>query len=239
MKFSFWLCITLTTALTVSGTLAAPVKQPVPAKSATPKTQTQVRSTGFFSDMAISRQSGDIVGTEIFFFVADKHYALVLVGEGQLQEPQLVEAVVSGNSVQFKMQRSGDERLFSGTFSPTGLSGTFGNGDTFKLPRKKPLFFKANSTLSMSRGSGDALGLELVTFLADTEYVLMLEGAGDFLPPRLAKVVDDYGRIKFSTKNGDGSPLEFRGQRSKTGIQGTFDSPLGNVRLPVKKSFWE
>ena len=198
-----------------------------------------VRPCGMFSNMFVSRESGDIGGMELFFFLADKDYVLVLKAEGQLQPPQILPVDISGNSVQFTMKSHEGALQFRGTFSQTNLTGKFSDGSPLKLARKKPLMMTTYSNLAFSKDSGDAMGMEIISFLADTNYVLVLEGGGSLLPPRLVKAESQGGSLKFTIPSPDGTMRIFKGKESKLLLSGMFSGTNAPIRLPARKSVWE
>lgn len=210
-----------------------------PQKS--PKSQT-VRPYGMFSDLEVSRETGDVGGTEMFFFHAGKDFVLILRGEGELRPPILCEVSSTGNSVRFS-EKSGSERTeFQGIFSATHLSGKFSDGRTLKIPRKQCRMMNSFSGISMSRETGDATGMEIVLFLANESYALVLQAAGEFLPPQIAPVRGDGKKVQFRFTGIGGEVLSFSGTESKTLLSGVLSSPgrpNQTLKLPAKKSFWQ
>lgn len=192
------------------------------------------QTSGVFTDMFISRESGDIGGLELFFFLADKDYVLILKAEGELQPPQLQPVGITGNSVQFAMKTTGGALQFNGIFSQANLTGKFSDGTPLKLARKKALMMTTYSNLSFSKETGDATGMEITSFLADTHYVLFREGAGDLLPPKLVKAESQGGNLKFSLPGPNGTLRTFKGRESKTLLSGAFSDGTGSVKLPAK-----
>jgi hypothetical protein len=218
---------------------------PIPLMAAPKKTPSKTptaRTSGMFSDMEISRETGDVGGREMFFFHADKDYVLVIEAQGELQKPQLCEVVTNGASVQFSIRKAAGILGFRGTFGATHLTGKFSDGENLKIPRKKCRFLTTFSDLSFSRETGDAMGMEIISFLADARYVLILQGAGDLLAPVIVQAQSDGKSLGFTYKGLDGSLTSFKGTESKTFLSGVFSTagrPGQPVKLPAKKSFWE
>lgn len=95
-----------------------------PAAEKTPKI------TGIFSDMRYHKESGDVLGTEIFIVFSNKgHFAVVQCAEGAPGAPASVPVTVKGAKIAFTLpdDRSGCSGDFQGTVSATGLKGRFKN----------------------------------------------------------------------------------------------------------------
>jgi hypothetical protein len=233
MNRASFLKVALAFALSVNASQAAP-----PKKTAKPS----VRSTGIFSDLEISRETGDVGGLTMFFFLADKSYVLLIRGEGELRKPELCEVAEKGGLIRFKMMGAQGPLEFTGSFTGTHVSGKFSDGSSLKLPRKKAPLMTTFSNLAFSKESGDAMGQEIVSLLADQSYVLILEGAGDLLPPVVTPAQKEDRRLSFRVRRPNGSVAVFNGVESKTSLTGAFleaDGTKQNIALPAKKSFWE
>ena len=73
---------------------------------------------GFYTDMEVSPESGDVGGIEIFIF--DSYhgpYVVFTLAEGEPQFPVLVQAKLDGNKLSFKV----GDATYSGQFTPKGL----------------------------------------------------------------------------------------------------------------------
>jgi hypothetical protein len=215
----------------------------LPAVSAKPPSKAPyVRTCGMFSDLEFSRETGDVGGWELFFFRADKEYVLVIQGEGELRKPSLCEVVTEGNAVRFARRTREASVEFRGTFSATHLTGKFSDGTALKLPRKSCRLLTTFSDLSFSKETGDAMGGEIISFLADQQYVLVLRGAGDLMPPVVVQAKEEGKKLRFSFQGSDGSLTSFSGTVSKTflsGVLSTPGEPNQTVKMPAKKSFWQ
>jgi hypothetical protein len=212
----------------------------VPAKP--PSKALNVRTSGMFSDLEFSRETGDVGGWEMFFFRADKDYVLVIQGEGELRKPALCEVFTDGNAVRFAKKTSEASVEFRGSFTATHLTGKFSDGTALKMPRKSCRLLTTFSNLSFSKETGDAMGMEIISFLADQQYVLVLRGAGDLLPPVVVPAKEEGKKLRFSFKGSDGSLTSFSGTGSKTflsGVLSTPGEPNQTLKLPAKKSFWQ
>jgi hypothetical protein len=218
---------------------AAPSLAAPPKKSAERR---NIRTTGMFSDLYLSPETGDVGGWNMFFFMADEDYVLLVHGEGELWKPELCRVARSGNAVQFRRGGVGTSVEFKGTFTATHLTGKFSDSSSLKIPRKKGPLLSTFSDLEFSKETGDAMGMEIVSFLADQPYVLILEGAGDLRPPVIVPARQDDKKLSFSLRRPDGSTARFVGTESKTFFSGVFTEADGtklSVKLPAKKSFWE
>lgn len=213
------------------------------AIAAPPKNPAEVKTSGVFSDMFISRESGDVGGTELFFFNNDKDYVVISTAEGELQKPQLSEVQQAGNNVQFVMRKfemNGGPTLlqFRGTFSASHLTGKFSNGQSLRLPRKKPMFMTTYSDMFDIRERGKVVGLEITHFLADKNYVLVLQGRQQMA---FGEAIYQGDTLQFGFRRSDGSTISFKGKTSKASLTGTlFEGGIPSpVKLPAKKSFWQ
>lgn len=85
---------------------------------------------------------------------------------------------------------------------------------------------------------GKVVGLEIIKFLADKQYVLVIQGR-----QQMAFGEANYqgNTLQFALKKPDGSTLSFKGTTNKTSLTGTLveDGQPSTVKLPAKKSFWE
>lgn len=192
-----------------------------------------------FSSMSMSRETGDVGGTEIFLFGLEPTYALILNAEGQLHAPQIVRVELSGQNVKFSAEFRGRALSFQGSVSATHLTGKFSDGSSLRLPRKKPLMLTTYSDLTLSRQTGDAVGMEIISFIADRSYVLILKGQGDFAPPELVPASTENGGLQFKMRSPFGGVETFRGKESKSFLSGSFIETKDPVKLPARKSFWE
>ena len=155
----------LASAFSVCAGLAAPPKKPVQAKT-----------SGAFSDISLSRETGDVGGTTLFFFNnGDADYVIIIKAEGEMKSPQISRTQIDGNNVQFVTQGL-DKNLnpamvqFRGTFSSGKLSGRFSNGASLDLPRKNPPFMATYSDMVEDRARGKVVGATDRTgaFVTDT-----------------------------------------------------------------------
>jgi hypothetical protein len=234
MTVRYFLGVVLSVVSLSCASHAAPAKPA--SKGAT------IRTLGMFSDVEFSRETGDVGGKDLFFFHADKDYVLIVEGEGQLLPPSLCTVTTEGATVRFRKSAEGKRLDFTGVFSATHLSGKFSDGSSLKIPRKKCRLLDVFSNLSFSKESGDAMGMEIISFLADQSYVLFLQGAGDFREPVIVPAKSDAKTLQFGFKGFDGSVTTFKGTMSKTLLSGVLrNSSFGDpsVKLPAKKSFWE
>ena len=208
-------------------------------KSVKPQT---IRPYGMFSNLEISRETGDVGGVELFFFHAGRDFVLIVRGEGELRQPILCEVVTKGNSILFQEPSESERKAFQGTFSATHLSGKFSDGSSLKVPRKQCRMMTSYSGISVSRETGDVMGMEIVLFLADQPYALILQAEGEFLPPQVVPVREDEKRVQFNFKRGGGEVASFNGAKSQTflsGVLSTPGQPNENLKIPAKKSFWQ
>ena len=101
--------------------------------------------TGFFSDMQLIPEVGDVLGTEVWIVYARGGYwATVQMAEGAPDPPTVVPVEVSGSTVKFEVRQqlvdqdnkpAPDSVLkFKGTVTRSGLSGTM-NDWPLKLKR--------------------------------------------------------------------------------------------------------
>jgi hypothetical protein len=219
--------------LSLSTSLAAPAQ-----KSAV------VKTSGSFSDIFVSRESGDVGGTELFFFEnGDSNYVIITNGEGELRPPQISKVQIGGNNLQFAMQGL-DSNLrpallqFRGTFSAARLAGKFSNGHDLSLPRKTPRFMTTYSDMVEDRARGKVVGSELITFLADKHYVLLLLGRQQMV---FGEANIQGTTLQFNIRNSDGTKFSFQGKATKTSVSGTLtqDGYASPFKLPAKKSFWQ
>ena len=208
-----------------------------------PKKAKEIKTTGVFSDMFISRESGDVGGIELFFFNGEKDYVVISKAEGQLQEPQISEVEQNGNNVQFAMRSTNMDSKpvllkFSGIFSANKLTGKFSNGNALSLPRKKPMFMTTYSDMAHIPERGKVVGLEIIKFLADKQYVLVIQGRQQMA---FGEASYQGNTLQFALKKPDGSTLSFKGTTNKTSLTGTLveDGQPSTIKLPEKKSFWE
>lgn len=88
-----------------------------------------------FSDIAVSRESGDAGGMEIYITdSAGSWFALVSMAEGEVGEPVLVPAEVTGKNYD-KIAFTLDDRKITGTIGKTAL--TLNDGGTKLVLRSK------------------------------------------------------------------------------------------------------
>ena len=114
--------------------------------SGSQKHQPQV--TGFFSDMRYMKESGDLVGTEVWIMKAGggRYYAAVQDAEGGPSVPVVVPVEVSGSKIRFTITKhlvDQDGRpapdlvvRYDGIVTRAGLSG-MANSEPLKLKRGK------------------------------------------------------------------------------------------------------
>jgi hypothetical protein len=231
--FRHFLLGLLASCFSVCTGLAAPPKKPVQAKT-----------SGAFSDMSMSRETGDVGGTTLFFFNnGDGDYVIIIKGEGEMRPPQISRAQIDGNSVQFATQGL-DKNLnpamlqFRGTFSAGKLSGRLSNGDSVDLPRKNPLFMSTYSDMVEDHARGKVVGTEVITFLADKSYVLVLLGRRDMVFGEARAQGDS---LQFDLRNSEGTQFSFKGKATRTFLSGTFiqGGYASPIKLPAKKSIWQ
>jgi hypothetical protein len=87
---------------------------------ASPRTESELRVTGTYSDMHYIEEAGDLVGTEIkIVFTASKLDALQ-IAQGPPGELTVADVVAKGNSIQFVIP---DENMYAGSFTGTLTNG--------------------------------------------------------------------------------------------------------------------
>jgi hypothetical protein len=223
----------LASAFSVCAGLAAPPKKPAQAKT-----------SGAFSDISMSRETGDVGGTTLFFFNnGDGDYVIIIQAEGEMRSPQISRTQIDGNNVQFVTQGQ-DKNLnpamvqFRGTFSSGKLSGRFSNGDSLDLPRKNPPFMATYSDMVDDRARGKVVGTEIIRFLADKSYVLVLLGRRDMV---FGEAREQGDLLQFDLRNPDGTQFSFKGRATRTFLSGTFilNGYASPIKLPAKKSIWQ
>lgn len=99
-----------------------------------------VNTTGVFSDLEYYEEGGDLVGTELFIFIAGGHMVLFQESLGEPMQPHLVKANVNGDRIEFSLpdDSSGEKRVFNGKFTKTGIIGNWvGSNEKFELPLRK------------------------------------------------------------------------------------------------------
>lgn len=98
--------------------------------------------TGIYSDMGHVRETGDVIGTEIFIlYAADgpegRYWAVVQFAEGVPEPPQLVPVEVRGSSVELTASFAGYDMRFRGRIGADALEGEFdGPIGRIRLPRR-------------------------------------------------------------------------------------------------------
>lgn len=109
--------------------------------------QERPRITGFFSDMRLIPENGDLLGTEIWIVYArNRHWATVQLAEGEPGKPLVVPVEVTGTKIRFtfplELYHSDGSRApdrlfrFEGEVSRAGLAGMF-NGNPVLLKRRQ------------------------------------------------------------------------------------------------------
>jgi hypothetical protein len=89
------------------------------------------KPTGVFSDMRHSKESGDVIGTEVFIvFGGNKGlFATIQCAEGWPSKPVVVPVRVDGDKVEIAAHNDSQSHCpkvpFRGTVSAKGLEGTF------------------------------------------------------------------------------------------------------------------
>jgi hypothetical protein len=95
--------------------------------------------TGFFTNMKYIRETGDVVGMEVWIVHArDSYWATVQFAEGEPEPPVVVPVQVSGQHVGFALKQpslrpdggqvAGLVLKFEGTVTKSALTGVFANG---------------------------------------------------------------------------------------------------------------
>ena len=101
-----------------------------------------VRVSGTFSSLEYNDEGDDLLGMEVKIVpVVHGYQAAVFVSEGEPQALHVVEVLVSGRSVSFKVREDdGSSWAFQGTVSAQSLKGTIthslGGHKTVTLPRR-------------------------------------------------------------------------------------------------------
>ncbi len=109
--------------------------------------QVRPRITGFFSDMRLNGETGDVLGTEIWIVYArNRYWATVQMAEGSPERPVVVPVEVTGSRIRFVVpmevnygdgSRAPDLMLvFEGRVTGVGLTGKF-NGNPITLKRSR------------------------------------------------------------------------------------------------------
>jgi hypothetical protein len=99
-----------------------------------------------YSDMCLHGESGDLIGDRVILLrFPDGDYVYVQSAEGEIQPPQLAQAIVSRNNsdIAFRVSKpNGATGTFKGTITEEALTGAFENGwldragkPIFRLPR--------------------------------------------------------------------------------------------------------
>jgi hypothetical protein len=97
--------------------------------------------TGMFSNLEYNKESGDLLGIEIYLVYGGRDYfAIVQCAGGSPAPPVVTPVEISGTEITFKIPEVQPEcgTTFTGTVSKEGLRGRF-MGDTAErwIPRKK------------------------------------------------------------------------------------------------------
>ena len=95
--------------------------------------------TGIYSDMKYNKESGDVVGNEIFIvFSRNGYFAILQSSEGEPSRPVVVPVSVNGVNVRFSVPPDMDSRGdFQGLICNKHLAGKFsGNDQKINLVRK-------------------------------------------------------------------------------------------------------
>lgn len=96
--------------------------------------------TGTFSSLKLHKESGDLVGIEVFVFIgaADDYMVLYQESLGEAIKPSLVTAKFDGNNIEFTVpDLFGGQRTFKGKITKTNMVGGWvGSKETIKLPRR-------------------------------------------------------------------------------------------------------
>jgi hypothetical protein len=95
--------------------------------------QTNPHVTGFFTNMMLVADSGDVVGMEVWVVYArGEYWATVQLADGFPQPPGVVHAEVFGPKISFEVpdpgpnsNGNGPKFRFTGEISAAGLTGTF------------------------------------------------------------------------------------------------------------------
>jgi hypothetical protein len=103
----------------------------------TAEPQEMPRVTGFFSDMRLVPEAGDVLGAEVWIVYARGHYyATIQTAEGEPDPPVVVPAEVNGQRIKFSLtDAAGSVLKFEGTVAREGLTGTV-NSKPLRLKRR-------------------------------------------------------------------------------------------------------
>jgi hypothetical protein len=99
----------------------------------------RIKFTGIYSDMRYGKESGDVIGQEIFIvFSKDGYFAILQSSEGEPSKPVVVPVSIGGMNIKFLVPTYMDSRgEFNGTICNNHLVGTFqGNGQKINLGKK-------------------------------------------------------------------------------------------------------
>ena len=110
------------------------------------------RMTGVYTDMKYNKESGDVVGQEIFVvFSKDGYFAILQSSEGEPTAPVVVPLQVDGTSIMFKVPPTLDIRGdFHGRVSGDHLIGTFsGNNQSVDLKRQNSYWQRVDHGLQL------------------------------------------------------------------------------------------
>ena len=95
--------------------------------------------TGIYSNMKYNKESGDVVGNEIFIvFSRNGYFAILQSSEGEPSKPVIVPVSVDGVSIKFSVPLDMDPRGdFHGTICNGHLVGKFsGNNQSVNIKRR-------------------------------------------------------------------------------------------------------
>ena len=97
------------------------------ALQAGPRTQSEPRIAGTYTDMHYIEESGDVLGTEVkIVFTGFNYQGALQIAEGPPGQLSLVDIAVKGSSIQFSIpDGSGYPGSFNGVVTDGWLRGTF------------------------------------------------------------------------------------------------------------------
>ena len=104
----------------------------------------KLKITGMYSDMDQSKETHDIVGTELLIVKCtdnDEYYGVVQIAEGSSQIPFVVKLKIEGNKIEFEDKPDPDEKRmpmkFKGIIYDKGIKGEWVGGFRVDMKRGK------------------------------------------------------------------------------------------------------